>query len=127
MGQRVTTPVSLDSAVSGFVSMDFEINYDPLVIGNPMMSATALLDGWSVSINTDQSGLIRVAAAGAEAVTGPGDLFNLSFEVVGQEASSSVVTLNKLRIDEGQVDAQVTPATVTSGDPDSIFKDRFVD
>jgi len=125
-GETATTAVSLDSAVSGFLSMDFEINYDPLVIDNPVMSATALLDGWSVSINTDQSGSIRVAAAGAEEVTGPGDLFDLSFEVVGQENAVSTLTLNKLRIDEGQVSAEVTPATVTSGDPHSIFKDRFV-
>lgn len=122
---RVETGLSLDAVNGGFLSLDFDITYDPTVAEVASVTKSALLDGWSVFINTQTPGVIRIAAAGTDAVTDLGELFALAFNIVGEEAVISDLNVENLRIDEGQVSAQITNGVIRSADPVHIFNDRF--
>ncbi|MDZ4698864.1 MAG: cohesin domain-containing protein [Rhodothermales bacterium] len=93
-------------------SYQFSITYNPTVLEIDAVSVAGTLSaGTSATINTATSGVITVAWASANALTGQGALIKLSADFIG--VGSSALTISDFIFNEGVPAASATNGSVT--------------
>ena len=86
-GQSVNVPVSIDS-VSGLLSLEFRIAYDPARLTPTSVTVGSLTSGFALSFNA-AGGVLSVAMATGSAVSGSGTVANVAF-TASADASGNV-------------------------------------
>ncbi|HEY7907086.1 MAG TPA: cohesin domain-containing protein, partial [Wenzhouxiangella sp.] len=124
-GNAVTTTLSI-GASSSFYALEFDLMFDPSVVEVVSVTPNAAMNGWSVLSNTQQSGRLRVASAGSQAMSGPADLLSIQFRVLGAAGSESALSVSNLKVDESAVPSAPSNASLFSGEPRPIFRDQFM-
>src|SRR5260370_3495887 len=84
-GQAISVPVTIDN-VSGMLSLEFRIAYDPARLTPTSVAAGTLTTGFSISSNP-AGGVLLVAMASANAVSGTRTVATLGFSVAGPSTS----------------------------------------
>ncbi len=106
-GTTLTVPVAIGNTTGkGVFSYQFDLRYDPSVIepaAVPTDVAGTISEGYLVTVNPIERGLLRVVAFGATPLVGQGQLVNLRFNVVGQADSSSDLTWQNFGLNEGNI------------------------
>jgi uncharacterized delta-60 repeat protein len=104
---EVTVPVSIgDTSGRGIVAYDVTLTYDPDLMRPadvPIETAGTLSDGWSVTINTQTPGEIRLTAFSATEMTGKGSLLNLRFALTNVVDGVVELKWRSMEINEGEV------------------------
>jgi len=111
-GEALRIPISIgDTSGLGIVAYQFELRYDSTVI-TPAEDvadiAGTLSEGRVVTVNSDEPGVLRVAAFGSQALSGKGDLLGLRFNTVGSIDAETSLTLEKFLLNEGGIDFKLT-------------------
>ena len=103
---EVVIPVSVDGVIDkGVISYEFDLRYDPSVIQpqkNPVELTGSVSSRLSAVANADESGILRVAVYGAEAINENGVLLNLKFTAIGAPGAVSPLTWDKIMLNEGE-------------------------
>lgn len=106
-GSEVVVPVNIsDSTDKGILSYEFDLAYDPAVLEpqqNPTDASQTLSDGRVVTVNPRTPGLLKVVVFGALPISGEGALLNLRFNAIGDVGSTSALTWQDFKINEGNV------------------------
>jgi hypothetical protein len=110
-GRNVIVPIVIgETAGKGVIAYDFTFTYDPNVL-TPDMTATwgsgTRSSGWSVVVNTETPGQIRVTAYGTSALSEPGVLLNLEFKVSGRGNVKTGLKWPFFQLNEGEVPADL--------------------
>jgi Cohesin domain/Carboxypeptidase regulatory-like domain len=111
-GTEISVPVTISNSTGkGILSYEFAVAYDPAVI-EPLGAATdmaeTLSSGMNVTTNTTEPGVMRVVVFGTQVLSGPGQLLNLKFRVLGEVGTSTDLTWNAFRFNEGDVYIETT-------------------
>ena len=86
-GQTVAVPVSLTGANGNVTAAQFTVQYDPSMVSFDEFEGAAP-SSWQVATNNQsRSGLLKVAMAGADAISS-GELATLRFKLNGNEAAT---------------------------------------
>jgi hypothetical protein len=104
-GRAVTVPIAIgETRGKGILAYDFTFNYDPAVL-TPDMSANwaarTLSEGWTVVINAEASGSVKVTAFNTAGLSGSGTLLNLAFNAV--RSGRTELKWTAFELNEGQV------------------------
>jgi hypothetical protein len=102
-GEQTTAPLTLALDDGEVYSADLVISYDPSVATVTDVAAGSLVTGWSLEANTGVPGIVRVALAGAQAVTGSGEMLRITFQTVGQAAQRTPLTFVQGDLNEGVI------------------------
>jgi hypothetical protein len=108
VGGQVEIPIAIqDTTDKAINAYQFELEYDPAVL-SPVMEngarvAGTVSDGYVVTVNPTEPGVLRVAAFGALPLQGEGSLINLRFEVIGAVGSSSSLVWRTFGLNEGGI------------------------
>ncbi|MCP4643781.1 MAG: hypothetical protein GY851_25270, partial [bacterium] len=108
----ISIPVSVD-AVSGLVGYYFELAYDGAVLSYEGVSAGSLTASWGTPSANPQTGIVRVAAAGATAVNGAGSLAVIQLRVRADmtDGATSFLNLQGVQLNDGAVSVSTTSGT----------------
>lgn len=105
---EITLPIDIgDTTGKGILSYEFDLRYDPAVLVpaiNPADLAGTISEGYSVTVNSNEPGLLRVVAFGTQPITGEGRLIKLRFGVIGAAGSFSDLTWQRVGLNEGGFD-----------------------
>jgi Cohesin domain/Periplasmic copper-binding protein (NosD) len=106
-GSKIVVPISISDATGkGIVSYEFDLAYDAAVL-EPLENVTGtkqtVSDGLTVTTNANTPGLLKVVVYGALPISGEGRLLDLKFNVIGSANSSSALTWQAFRFNEGGV------------------------
>ncbi len=102
-GERIT--VTLDIAVdqAEVYGADIVVSYDPAVALADSVSTGDAAQDFMTASNLNPPGMVRVAMAGAQPVTGNGHLLTLVFDVVGELGVTSPLQITAAELNEGGV------------------------
>ncbi|MCP4645719.1 MAG: hypothetical protein GY851_35065 [bacterium] len=108
----ISIPVSVD-AVSGLVGYYFELAFDGAVLSYEGVSAGSLTASWGTPSANPQTGIVRVAAAGATAVNGAGSLAVIQLRVRADmtDGATSFLNLQGVQLNDGAVSVTTTSGT----------------
>ncbi len=113
----ITVPVSVaDTTGKGIVAYQFDLTFDPKVIepqAIPVEIVGTISDKMIVTANKETPGLLKVVVFGALPLESKGLLLNLKFTAVGDEGSTSPLTLENFMFNEGDQRATTTVGHVT--------------
>jgi hypothetical protein len=116
-----TVPINVqDTTGMNVISYEFDLSYDPGVLqlqASPVDTAGTLSNGMSVTVNSSTAGLLRVAAFGANSMSGAGVLLNLKFTAIGSVGSFSPLTWQRFMFNEGNPQSATTNGQVTISSP----------
>lgn len=104
--KNLIVPVEVGSiANKGVIAYEFVVRYDPAVIQpqkNAVDVSRTVSRGFSVAVNAEEPGLLRVAVYGSMPIEGDGVLLNFRFTPVGPSGSTSPLIFEKLLFNEGE-------------------------
>ena len=104
-GSIVTIPVSLNNTNGrGITSYQFDVHFDPAVIAPADIAADlagTISDGFGFASNSPEPGLLKVVVYGTAPVSANGVYVNLMFRTIGTVGSSSTITLDGFRMNDG--------------------------
>jgi subtilisin family serine protease len=101
-------------------SVDLTILYDPRVVSVSDVAAGLLATGWSVTVNLQTPGELRVAMAGATSIVITGELLALTVEPLAD--GSSPLWLDRAQLNEDRVITAVTHGRIFNC---PLFEDGF--
>jgi len=106
-GTQVSIPVTVgDMTGSDVLSYQFMMRYDPAVlepVTGPIGLDGTLSQSYTTVSNVTEPGVLVVVAFGSQPIAGSGTLLNMKFNVIGAWESSSKLTLEHFRVNEGDV------------------------
>lgn len=104
---EVSIPIGVqDTTGKGILSYQFDLRYDPKVLepaAVPTDIAGTISEGYNVTVNPLEPGVLRVVVFGVQPLAGEGQLINLRFNVVGSVDSSSDLIWENFVLNEGNV------------------------
>jgi hypothetical protein len=104
-GTEVTLPLRLDELQWVDVNAyQFDLTYDPSVISPADAAATisgTMSEGLNVVYNSSEPGLLRVTVYGAIPAIGDGVYLDLHFKVIGNEGTSTPISIENFRLGDG--------------------------
>jgi hypothetical protein len=108
-GSTITVPiVTGDATGKGVIAYDFTLDYDPEVL-TPDITSTwnsrTISGEWSVVVNTEKAGQLRVTAFSTSELSGSGVLLNLSFKAVGSGDMETELKWPVFQLHEGEIPA----------------------
>jgi hypothetical protein len=131
-GEVVTVPFRIDNLKKEEVSSyQFDIAYDPAVITPADIAADlagTVSESLAVAFNTPEAGLLKVVVYGAMPVNGDGVYVNLRFNTTGAGGSSTPLTVQNFRFNDGTADVVTINGTirVLSADMEDAISGRLV-
>lgn len=100
----VNVPINVDRLTGkGIISYEFDLRYDPLVLmpqAEPINLDASVSRGFSVAVNANEPGLLRVAVYGVDPIEKDGILLNIRFAPVGMFGSLSMLKLERIAFNE---------------------------
>jgi len=103
-GSEIVIPVRAgDTTGKGVISYQFELRYDPNVLAvgkTPCIAADTLSSTMTVTCNSEEPGIVRVAVFGVNDMLGKGELLRLKFNVTGEANSFSNLELVGFKFNE---------------------------
>jgi Tol biopolymer transport system component len=100
----LTIPIYVGDANPGdLVAYDFTVAFDPALLAptdDAVSTPGTLSDGWTVVTNAETRGEMRVVAFGTSALTGKGNLLNLSFQVADAARATTNLRFAAFRLNE---------------------------
>jgi subtilisin family serine protease len=124
-GQTTEVPMLLSAPEAPIFGADIVLGYDPAVITAISVIAGPAIPTWAIATNLSESGVIRVAAAGAQALTEAGEILKLRFTAVGDLGEQSVLSFTRGDLNEGSVPLELLDGVVTVEDQSGIFTSGF--
>ena len=107
VSSEVSVPIAVqDTTGKGILSYQFDLRYDPKVLepaAVPTDLAGTISEGYNVTVNPLEPGVLRVVAFGVRPLAGEGQLLNLRFNVVGPVDSSSDLIWENVGLNEGNI------------------------
>jgi hypothetical protein len=97
-GAATSVPVTIDN-VSGMLSLEFRIAYDPVRLMPTSITAGTLTSGFSISSNP-AGGVLRVAMASGSAVSGGGSVATIGFSVAGAATGNVPLTISSVLVND---------------------------
>jgi subtilisin family serine protease len=123
LGAEVVCPISLSLGGELVTSADITVTFDPAVLSPVSVNKGQIVAGpeWMLASNLNASGTIVIGLAGSAPVQESGELLQITFAAVGDEGTSSDVTITEGSLNEGQISAllingHITVKTVLKGD-----------
>jgi subtilisin family serine protease len=118
-GNQTALLLALNPTQALVLGADLRINYNPAVISVAAVETGSLASDWLVATNLQNAGEIRVSLAGSRAVNLVGELLRIRVQAVGNNGSSTALTLSQGRLNEGSIvttlqHGQLTIAQATS-------------
>jgi hypothetical protein len=114
-GRSIKVPIVIGQTTGrGIVAYDFVLTYDAKALRPELAegwAAKSISEGWSVVVNTDVPGEIRVTAYSTVALSGSGALLNLNFRPVGGGKVAAPLKFTAFQLNEGQVPAAIAGET----------------
>ena len=99
----VEIPIAVAN-VAGLAAADVTVAFDDEVLTSRGASTGTLTPGWSMAVNTNTAGRIRLAMASTGGtVTGSGSLAKLEFQVVGSPTMTSTLRLDSVSFNDGAI------------------------
>jgi hypothetical protein len=124
-GQTIEVPMLLSAPEAPIFGTDIVLGYDPAVITAISVIAGPAIPTWAIATNLSESGVIRVAAAGAQALTEAGEILKLRFTAVGNLGEQSALGFTRGEVNEGAVPVELLDGVVTVEDQSGIFASGF--
>ncbi len=113
-GAEVVVPITITpSAGAGVTSAEITITFDPAVVSVSSVAAGALTPSWLLATNLGTPGVVRIAAAGAQAVSTPGEFLRLAFTAIGTRGQTTALTVTRAELNEGAVAATTQDGALT--------------
>lgn len=112
---EVVVPISVEGALKGIISYEFDLTYDATVIQpqeNPVEIAGTASRGMSTAVNAQEPGVLRVAVYGPMPLDGNGVLLNLRFNALGAPGSVSPLTFERMIFNDGDPGTIITSGQV---------------
>jgi len=106
----VDVPITLDITDTGLYGVDLVFTYDPAHVAISNVRVGSLATGWSLVSNLTESGVVRIAMAGANAITTDGQLVLFTVTPLGAPGTQSALTLTR-----GDLNETGIPSTLNSG------------
>jgi hypothetical protein len=120
---EVVVPFRIDNlAGKNVTSYQFDLLYDPSVIvpaHAPVDLAGTLSEALSVTANSPTPGLLKVVVYGATPTSGDGEYVNVRFTVTGGNGSSSPLTIDGFRFNDGIDEATAVHGQLVVSDSSS--------
>jgi hypothetical protein len=115
-GEILTIPVTVGDLSAGNVTaFDFEISFDPRILrpvnGRAVEVSGKLAANFTVTVNPNQPGVLKVSAFGTAPLAGAGELANLTFEVISTRRGSPV-KWTAFTFNEGELPTRVSDGAV---------------
>ena len=109
-----TARVSLEALEPGIelLSTELTLTFDPAVVEVVEVRRGALSSNWTLVVNDQTPGQVRVALAGSNPVIETGDLLEVDYAAGGNYASW--LAASRAFLNEGLVDAELPPVEVNS-------------
>jgi subtilisin family serine protease len=134
-GAEIVYPISLNIGGESVTSADIALTFDPAVLSPVAVSKGQIVAGaeWMLASNlSSEPGVIRIGLAGSAALQQSGELLQITFAAVGEEGTSSDVSITEGRLNEGRVAAtlssgRITVKTVVKGDVNGDSSIDFAD
>ena len=114
-GTFVDIPLEV-SNVSGLISAEVTIVFDPAVLTPQSAQTAALSSGWSLAANTAVAGQVRLTLAGAAAASGSGALATVRFAVIGQAATQTMLDISQATLNDGAITAALSDGRLVVND-----------
>jgi len=112
-GGQVTMSLTLTGAANPLYSADIVVTYDPAVVTATAVARGALVPNWSLASNLDTAGVVRIALAGAQPVTGDGELAAVAFEAEEIAGTATDLTLSAGNLNEGTIGVNLQNGRIT--------------
>ncbi|MBW6466898.1 MAG: PKD domain-containing protein, partial [Brevefilum sp.] len=119
-----TRDISMDLSITGedLLAADIIINYDPAVLSVTNVKLGSLVEGWSIAVNLETPGMIRLAIANDNPISNNGQLIVLTIKAIGPSGTETVISLTKGDLNEGSIYTELHSGTIqipgTPNEPD---------
>lgn len=124
----IMIPVYTDEVSAlGIFSYYAKILYDPAVLDpDELLTSGTISDGWgTLDYNLNVPGEIFVSNFGTEELSGNGILFNIDFDIIGANGSSSDLTFDFFVFNDGIPDANLIDGMIFIGTPVAEFSSNI--
>jgi hypothetical protein len=111
-GDQISLPLEMALVSGGLLGVDVAFAYDPTVVSATAVTRGPLAAGWSIASNRSEPGQVQVGLAGAEPITGDGQLLVVFFEAVGTLGSTTTLTLTQGALNEGDIPVELDDGEV---------------
>ena len=115
----------LSAPESPVFGADIAIGYDPAVVTATSVIAGQAIPTWAMATNLSESGVIRIAAAGAQALAVAGEVVKIRITAVGEVGEQSAMSFTRGDLNEGTVSLDLLDGLITVDSQDSIFTSGF--
>ncbi|HYX30680.1 MAG TPA: cohesin domain-containing protein, partial [Pyrinomonadaceae bacterium] len=111
-GANLSVPINVsDTTGQNILSFDFTFTYDPNVLtplDTPYDQTGTISSGFTITLNANTSGQLKVSGFNTDPLSGSGTLINLSFNVSGSPANCTNLNLATFQFNEGTPCSPVT-------------------
>ncbi len=104
-GGQVVVPLLFDAAQENLYGIDISISYDQNVAIPVSVIKSDLADELSLGINLNTQGVIKMALAGAQPLTGQGKLMDIVFDTVQSAGLKTDIKVDRVEVNETNASA----------------------
>ncbi len=123
--EAVTLPLSVTVNNAQIFGADIVVSYDPSVLSAISVSKAELANNFSLAVNLNQAGQIRIAMASATPAISNGNLLSLKFNAIGTAGKTSPLTIQSAQINESAVATQVQNGSISVAWPKAVMGSPF--
>jgi hypothetical protein len=116
-GDTLDLPLWVSGAAEQeLLAYQFDVRYDPARLSfERVITESTLTAAWSLAVNDEEAGLLRVGGYSADALPGDGVLLTLRFDALTAIGNGQPPTLDGFQFNEGQPQAGLFCAALNSG------------
>jgi hypothetical protein len=116
-GDTLDLPLRVSGATGQeLLAYQLQVVYDPARLRfERVITESTLTAAWSLAVNDEEAGLLRVGGYGSQALASDGVLVEMRFDALAAVAEGQSPTLDGFQFNEGQPQADVSCATTTNG------------
>ena len=112
-GAQISLPITIAGVSGAVYSADLAFSYDPAVTEVVSVTKGSLVVGWSLLTNLGSAGTVRIVLAGAQPVSGSGELAVVTFRAKGAAGQSSALHWQRGELNEGRVAVALQDGGIT--------------
>lgn len=113
LGHQGVATLSMNPNAQGVNAVNLELIYDPLVVTPLSVSLGNSIPGWLIATNLSKPGVIKIGLAGANPVSGTGDLIKIVFDAKGGIGTKSNLSFSVAEANEGRIPVATTSGEIT--------------
>jgi CSLREA domain-containing protein len=110
---ELSLPLTLHLPSGALFGAELRIVYDPAVLTVLGVEGSALTTNWLRAVNLTTPGLVRIALAHSEGLTGNGELLRLRALTHGPVGNATALTITQARLNEGSIGTTLNAGSVT--------------